>query len=89
MPDIPEHVPVIAVASGKGGVGKTTVAVSGVVCPTCGQTTPLFPAAPDEESIWSLVPKLASRMDGSRQLEGGPALAECAAGVVRTASLLL
>jgi Mrp family chromosome partitioning ATPase len=27
MPDNPEHVPVIAVASGKGGVGKTTVAV--------------------------------------------------------------
>jgi Mrp family chromosome partitioning ATPase len=25
MPDSPEHVPVIAVASGKGGVGKTTV----------------------------------------------------------------
>jgi MinD-like ATPase involved in chromosome partitioning or flagellar assembly len=23
MPDSPEHVPVIAVASGKGGVGKT------------------------------------------------------------------
>jgi ATP-binding protein involved in chromosome partitioning len=34
--------------------------MSGQVCPTCGQTTPLFPAAPDEESIWSLVPKLAS-----------------------------
>src|SRR5207244_80078 len=28
MPDSPEHVPVIAVASGKGGVGKTTVAVN-------------------------------------------------------------
>jgi MinD-like ATPase involved in chromosome partitioning or flagellar assembly len=27
MPDSPEHVPVIAVASGKGGVGKTTGAV--------------------------------------------------------------
>jgi Mrp family chromosome partitioning ATPase len=28
VPDSPEHVPVIAVASGKGGVGKTTVAVN-------------------------------------------------------------
>jgi Mrp family chromosome partitioning ATPase len=28
MPDSPQHVPVIAVASGKGGVGKTTVAVN-------------------------------------------------------------
>ena len=28
MPDSAEHVPVIAVASGKGGVGKTTVAVN-------------------------------------------------------------
>jgi len=28
MPDSPENVPVIAVASGKGGVGKTTVAVN-------------------------------------------------------------
>ena len=28
MPGSPEHVPVIAVASGKGGVGKTTVAVN-------------------------------------------------------------
>ena len=27
MPDPSEHVPVIAVASGKGGVGKTTVAL--------------------------------------------------------------
>jgi ATP-binding protein involved in chromosome partitioning len=28
MLDSPEHVPIIAVASGKGGVGKTTVAVN-------------------------------------------------------------
>lgn len=34
--------------------------MSGQVCPACGQTTPLFPVAPAEESIWSLVPKLAS-----------------------------
>ena len=86
MPDSPEHVPVIAVASGKGGVGKTTVAVnlalaltdrgcrtglidadlygvenmSGQICPGCGQTTPLFPPAPEPDSIWGLVPRLAS-----------------------------
>jgi hypothetical protein len=55
--------PVIAVASGKGGVGKSTVAVenmSGQVCPSCGETTQLFPAAPPHDSIWGLVPKLAS-----------------------------
>jgi ATP-binding protein involved in chromosome partitioning len=34
--------------------------MSGQVCPGCGQTTPLFPAAPDEESIWSLIPRLTS-----------------------------
>jgi hypothetical protein len=99
MTDRSEQVPVIAVASGKGGVGKTTVAVnvalaltaqgqrtglvahlkqqggrgragtvdvagvenmSGQVCPNCGQTTPLFPSAPEAESIWGLIPRLAS-----------------------------
>jgi ATP-binding protein involved in chromosome partitioning len=30
------------------------------VCPHCGQTTPLFPPAPEAQSIWSLVPRLAS-----------------------------
>jgi ATP-binding protein involved in chromosome partitioning len=34
--------------------------MSGQVCPGCGQTTPLFPSAPDEDSIWGLIPKLAS-----------------------------
>jgi ATP-binding protein involved in chromosome partitioning len=34
--------------------------MSGQVCPDCGQTTPLFPSAPDEDSIWGLIPKLAS-----------------------------
>ena len=34
--------------------------MSGQVCPGCGQTTPLFPSAPDEENIWTLIPKLAS-----------------------------
>jgi ATP-binding protein involved in chromosome partitioning len=33
--------------------------MSGQICPGCGQATPLFPAAPDEESIWALVPRLA------------------------------
>ena len=43
MPDSPEHVPVIAVASGKGGVGKTTVAVN----PGPG------PDRADSEPAWS------------------------------------
>jgi ATP-binding protein involved in chromosome partitioning len=34
--------------------------MSGQICPACGQTTPMFPAAPDEESIWPLIPRLAS-----------------------------
>ena len=34
--------------------------MSGQVCPGCGQTTPLYPSAPDEDSIWGLIPKLAS-----------------------------
>jgi ATP-binding protein involved in chromosome partitioning len=34
--------------------------MSGQICPGCGETTELFPAAPAEESIWGLVPKLAS-----------------------------
>jgi ATP-binding protein involved in chromosome partitioning len=34
--------------------------MSGQVCPSCGQTTPLFPSAPEQESIWALIPKLAS-----------------------------
>ncbi len=34
--------------------------MSGFICPGCAQTTELFPAAPPEESIWGLVPKLAS-----------------------------
>ena len=45
MPDSPEHVPVIAVASGKGLIDATT---------------PLFPPAPEQDSIWGLVPRLAS-----------------------------
>ena len=34
--------------------------MSGQVCPGCGETTPLFPSAPDQESVWGLIPKLAS-----------------------------
>jgi ATP-binding protein involved in chromosome partitioning len=34
--------------------------MSGQVCPGCGQTTPLFPSAPEQESIWQLIPRLAS-----------------------------
>ena len=49
---------------GRGGTGGVDVAgvenMSGQVCPGCGQTTPLFPSAPDEESIWGLIPRLAS-----------------------------
>jgi ATP-binding protein involved in chromosome partitioning len=33
--------------------------MSGQVCPSCGETTALFPTAPEEESIWALIPKLA------------------------------
>jgi ATP-binding protein involved in chromosome partitioning len=48
---------------GPGGRGADVAGVenmSGQVCPSCGQTTPLFPAAPDAESIWELIPRLAS-----------------------------
>jgi ATP-binding protein involved in chromosome partitioning len=34
--------------------------MSGQVCPGCGQTTPLFPSAPEAESIWGLIPRLAA-----------------------------
>ncbi len=34
--------------------------MSGQICPGCGQTTPLFPPAPEQESIWGLIPRLAS-----------------------------
>ncbi|HEY6310953.1 MAG TPA: P-loop NTPase, partial [Streptosporangiaceae bacterium] len=45
MPDSSEHIPVIAVASGKGGVGKTTVAVNLALALTAqGQRTGLVDA---------------------------------------------
>jgi ATP-binding protein involved in chromosome partitioning len=34
--------------------------MSGQVCPSCGQVTPLFPSAPEQDSIWALIPRLAS-----------------------------
>jgi ATP-binding protein involved in chromosome partitioning len=34
--------------------------MSGQICPSCGETTELFPPAPPEDSIWSLIPRLAS-----------------------------
>jgi ATP-binding protein involved in chromosome partitioning len=34
--------------------------MSGQICPNCGETTPLFPSAPADESIWQLIPRLAS-----------------------------
>ena len=34
--------------------------MSGQICPGCGQATPLFPSAPEQDSVWSLIPKLAS-----------------------------
>jgi ATP-binding protein involved in chromosome partitioning len=33
--------------------------MAGFTCPCCGTTTPLFPAAPDGDSIWAQVSKLA------------------------------
>lgn len=43
----------------KAGIGGIEN-MSGQVCPACGQTTELFPPAPPDESIWAMVPKLAS-----------------------------
>jgi ATP-binding protein involved in chromosome partitioning len=34
--------------------------MSGQICPGCGEMTPLFPAAPAQDSIWELIPRLAS-----------------------------
>jgi ATP-binding protein involved in chromosome partitioning len=47
-----------AAAAGTGLAGVENM--SGQICAACGQTTPMFPAAPDEESIWQLIPRLAS-----------------------------
>jgi ATP-binding protein involved in chromosome partitioning len=49
---------------GPAGNGTLDVAgvenMSGQICPGCGETTPLFPAAPAADSIWPLIPLLAS-----------------------------
>jgi ATP-binding protein involved in chromosome partitioning len=57
--------PIVAVASGKGGVGKSSVAVaiarelvrSGrmayFACPCCGEKTELHAPAPEERTIWA------------------------------------
>ncbi len=34
--------------------------MSGQICPGCGQATPLFPPATEQDSIWGLIPRLAS-----------------------------
>lgn len=34
--------------------------MSGQICPGCGEETELFPPAPAEESVWSLIPRLAN-----------------------------
>jgi ATP-binding protein involved in chromosome partitioning len=50
--------------SGRREAGAVDVAgvenMSGQVCPSCGETTPLYPSAPAAESIWGLIPRLAS-----------------------------
>jgi len=49
--DLPRHRAVSV-----GGVEN----MSGQICPGCGETTELFPSAPAEDSVWSLIPRLAS-----------------------------
>jgi ATP-binding protein involved in chromosome partitioning len=34
--------------------------MSGQICPSCGERTELFPPAPPDDSIWGLIPRLAS-----------------------------
>jgi ATP-binding protein involved in chromosome partitioning len=34
--------------------------MAGQICPSCGDLTALFAAAPDEDAIWTRIPKLAS-----------------------------
>jgi ATP-binding protein involved in chromosome partitioning len=50
--------------SGRRGATAPDVAgvenMSGQICPGCGQTTPLFPPAPEQDSVWGLIPRLAS-----------------------------
>ena len=50
--------------AGRRGADAVDVAgaenMSGQICPCCGQTTPLFPPAPEPDSVWGLIPRLAS-----------------------------
>ncbi len=65
MPDRSEHVPVIAVASGKGGVGKTTVAVNLALALTAqGQRTGLI----DADLYGPDVPRMMGLRRSFRQL---------------------
>jgi ATP-binding protein involved in chromosome partitioning len=34
--------------------------MSGMICPSCGDTTPMFPSAPADQSVWAELDKLAS-----------------------------
>jgi ATP-binding protein involved in chromosome partitioning len=43
--------------------------MAGQVCPACGETTPLFPPAAPEETIWTRVPRLASVPFSARAAE--------------------
>lgn len=51
-----------ATASPNGGAADIAGVenMSGQICPSCGDLTPLFPAAPEEDSVWSLIPRIAS-----------------------------
>jgi ATP-binding protein involved in chromosome partitioning len=42
-------------AASVGGVEN----MSGQICPNCRESTPLFPEAPPDESVWDLIPRLA------------------------------
>ena len=47
----------------RGGAAADVAGVenmSGQICPGCGQTTLLFPPAPEPDSVWGLIPLLAS-----------------------------
>ena len=58
------HVQQVQQRGGRSGAPAPGIAgvenMNGQVCPCCGQTTPLFPSAPEQESIWGLIPRLAS-----------------------------
>ncbi len=47
--------------------------MAGQICPSCGDTTPLFTAAPHDESIWTRIPRLASIPFSSRAAEDADA----------------